>query len=125
MTDLFALADRRLDWLSTRQATIAENVANANAPGYRPRDLRAFTEALDSMSARLARTHVAHLSTGARDDAGGLRRLAAPGWETMVSGNAVALEQELMRAADTNRAAAVATTALRSFHRMTMANVRG
>lgn len=125
MTDLFALADRRLDWLATRQSTIAENVANANAPGYRPRDLRSFEEALGAAAPRLAATHAAHMQAGGRDESGGLRRVATRGWETMVSGNAVAIEQELMRAAETTRAAAVTTTALRSFHRMTLSNVRG
>lgn len=125
MTDLFALGDRRLDWLATRQSTVAENVANANTPGYRPRDLRSFEEALAAPPMRLATTNAAHLSSGAKDDAAGARRVAGRGWETMVSGNAVALEQELMRAAETTRSAAVTTTALRSFHRMTLSNVRG
>ena len=124
MTDLFALGDRRLDWLATRQSTVAENVANANTPGYRPRDLRSFEEALAAPPTRLATTNPAHMTSGARDDSGGVRRVDARGWETTVSGNAVAIEQELMRAAETTRAAAVTTTALRSFHRMTLSNVR-
>ena len=31
---------RRLDWLGQRQQVLAGNIANADTPGYLPRDLR-------------------------------------------------------------------------------------
>ncbi|MEK9971209.1 MAG: flagellar basal body protein, partial [Ferrovibrio sp.] len=30
---------RRMDWLGERQRVLAENVANADTPGYKPKDL--------------------------------------------------------------------------------------
>ena len=45
MDDLPILATlrSRLSYLSDRQRLIAENVANADTPGYAPRDLKPFT----------------------------------------------------------------------------------
>lgn len=39
---LLAMLKSRLGYLSNRQRVIAENVANANTPGYKARDLKAF-----------------------------------------------------------------------------------
>ena len=125
MTDLFALGERRLDWLTTRQSTIAENISNANTPGFRPRDLRAFSDVLDAQPVRLAATHPGHLASGAPDASGAHRVGPARSWETTYSGNSVALEQELMRASETNRGAAVATSVMRAFQRMTLLNLKG
>ena len=40
---LFAMLKSRLGYLSDRQRVIAENVANANTPGYAPHDLKPFS----------------------------------------------------------------------------------
>jgi flagellar basal-body rod protein FlgB len=39
---IFAMLRSRLGYLSERQRVIAENVANADTPGYAPRDLKPF-----------------------------------------------------------------------------------
>ena len=39
---LFAMLRQRLGYLGERQRVIAQNVANADTPGYAPRDLKAF-----------------------------------------------------------------------------------
>src|SRR3954453_16262309 len=39
---IFSMLKSRLGYLSERQRVIAENVANANTPGYQARDLKAF-----------------------------------------------------------------------------------
>ena len=41
---LFAMLKSRLGYLSDRQRVIAENVANANTPGYQARDLKIRTK---------------------------------------------------------------------------------
>lgn len=126
MTDLFALGARRLDWLATREATIARNVANADTPGFKPSDLKPFEDALAASGAPLARTNPLHMaSTGAQGAPGSWRAGEARSWETSISGNAVSLEQELARAAETNRAAGVTSAALRAFQRMTLAVTKG
>src|SRR5262249_23723863 len=40
---LFDLAERRLAWATRRQSVLAQNIANANTPGYKPHDLRPFS----------------------------------------------------------------------------------
>src|SRR5258705_536941 len=40
---LFAMLRGRLGYLSERQRVIAENVANADTPGYAPHDLKPFS----------------------------------------------------------------------------------
>jgi flagellar basal-body rod protein FlgB len=124
MTDLFALGARRLDWLAFREATIARNVANADTPGFRPRDVKGFEETLAAQSTRLARTDPAHFA----DTPGGVdptRVGQTPGWETTLSGNAVSLEQEIARSAETVRQAGVASATMKAFHRLALATVRG
>ena len=60
---LFDLAERRLAWADQRQAVLAENIANVNTPGYKPRDLRSFAATLDNASAVTpVRTQPNHLA---------------------------------------------------------------
>lgn len=124
MTDLFALGARRLDWLAFREATIARNVANADTPGYRPQDVKGFEETLASQATRLARTNAAHFAEapGGGDPA---RVAQTQGWETTMSGNAVSLEQELARSAETVRMAGVASATMKAFHRLALAAAKG
>jgi flagellar basal-body rod protein FlgB len=37
---LFAALSKRMSWLTARQTVLAENVANANTPGYAAKDLK-------------------------------------------------------------------------------------
>ncbi|MGH7117402.1 MAG: flagellar basal body rod protein FlgB [Acetobacteraceae bacterium] len=51
-TGFFRLADRRLAWIDQNMQVRAENVANADTPGYRPQQVEPFSAVL-SGSARL------------------------------------------------------------------------
>lgn len=44
---LFTLIERRLAWTDERQQIIAENIANADTPGYHPADVAPFAASLD------------------------------------------------------------------------------
>lgn len=116
-TTFFGVLRTRLDQLAERQRLIAENIANATTPGYRPRDLdtSAFERALASASqtgdsAALTRTHPGHLAAGgasALSGAGGGgvftagRVVTRDDSETTIDGNAVILEEEAARATET------------------------
>lgn len=111
---LLALAERRLDWLDRRQAVLAQNIANADTPGYRPRDLNGFRARVEAaLTPPLTRNHEGHLrgrpsgSDAARED----RR--AP--EAVPDGNAVSLDREAVRMAETDTAHALAMAVHRSF----------
>lgn len=92
---LFRLAEQRLAWVDRRQQLLAQNVANANTPGYQPRDLKSFSGALNSIG--LVQTSPMHINTADRT-AG-----AAPGSfaERTPAGNGVSIESELGKVADT------------------------
>ena len=45
---LFSVASRQADWLSVRQATVAQNVANADTPKYRAVDVEPFGDVLNA-----------------------------------------------------------------------------
>ena len=77
-----------------REGLLAANIANADTPGYRRRDLD-FEGVLTSTRARLDRTHPGHLSTGG--SVGGARIDLGPRG-TRPDGNGVDLDQELVTA---------------------------
>jgi flagellar basal-body rod protein FlgB len=109
-----ALAERRLHWLDRRQSVLAQNVANADTPGYRPHDLTPFQRELEGrMRLALARTQPGH-GAGSQASAAGARteRNAA---EVTPDGNAVSLDREALRIAETDTAHQLAMTVHRSF----------
>ena len=82
-----------------RQEVIAENVAHADTPGYRARDLADFATILDSGPAFSARmTRPGHFAFGADPRGFEPRDAAALGAETP-NGNSVSLEDQMLRAA--------------------------
>ncbi len=98
--DLFDLAERRLGWLDRRSAMLAENIANADTPGWRPRDLLPFTAALAQAGVAPLRTNPLHLAgTSIRDPAERVQD-----GERAPDGNAVRLDVELTKVADTDSA---------------------
>lgn len=111
---LFDLAERRLAWADQRQAVLAQNIANANTPGYKPHDLKSFSATLNSTTT-LARTQPNHLSgttgTGA-DEVVDRTHLQSP------DGNAVALDEQLVKVADTQTTHELVTTIYRTYINM-------
>ena len=91
----------KMKWHQARQGLLAENVANAETPGYRGRDLKAygFEEHMRSLStAKLetAATQAAHFRVmGTESDGFGPR--SSNGFEVTPEGNAVSLEDEMMK----------------------------
>lgn len=100
-----ALAERRIAWLEERQRVLAQNIANADTPGYQPRDLPDFSKSLAGAFG-MARTSGLHLA-----GSGGAARAKADRAATdrAPNGNAVSLDREAMKVADTDTAHALAT----------------
>jgi flagellar basal-body rod protein FlgB len=118
---LFDVASRANHWLTVRQSTIAQNVANANTPGFKAQDVKPFESTLQTMSLAMAGTRGAHMTQAESPDA---RAEIAPGegGEVLHSGNSVNLESEMSKASEVNRAYALNTSVLKAFHRMLMAS---
>ncbi|TAK49679.1 MAG: flagellar basal body rod protein FlgB [Xanthobacteraceae bacterium] len=92
----------RMQWHQERQRVLSENVANADTPNFRPRDLAPLKFDTTSAAApmgtlAMARTDAAHLVAGGDQGSGFASRKA--GTETLPSGNAVSLEDEMMKVA--------------------------
>jgi flagellar basal-body rod protein FlgB len=99
-SNLFDLAERRLPWLDKQQNLLAQNIANADTPNYQPRSLQPFAAALARAGASApARTQPGHLA-GTQGDPLQPASPTKPS-ERAPDGNAVALEGELMKVADT------------------------
>ena len=97
-TDILRLAAAAARHATARQSLIAQNIANADTPDYKARDLESFSSLYDDAGpapAPLRTTRAAHLP--APDTAPPLRAVN-PGGETAPNGNDVSLEGEMMRA---------------------------
>jgi flagellar basal-body rod protein FlgB len=104
---LFDLAERRLAWLDQRQGVLAGNIANANTPGYAAKDLQPFAETLARALPELAVTSPLHLASTA---AGGRTDPRLRPAERAPDRNAVSMEDQLTKVADTDNAQALTTT---------------
>lgn len=104
-TSLFALADRKLAWIDRRQAVLAANIANVDTPNYRARDLAPFADSLSHASLAMVATAPNHLGGTIPV---GLASSAARG-ERAPDGNAVTLDQQITKLADTDDAHALVT----------------
>jgi flagellar basal-body rod protein FlgB len=96
---LFEALKTRMNWHHQRQRVLAENVANADTPGFRPLDVKPPEPPGARM--QLARTSAAHSverGLSANDPSQSRRR-----FETTPSGNAVNLEDEMMKVAQNNQ----------------------
>jgi flagellar basal-body rod protein FlgB len=105
---LFAMLRQRLGYLGERQRVIAQNVANADTPGFAPRDLKAFTFTAQLQSqagmamVQPAQTASGHLPGGGRRIGGGgtFRSVGTPDSETTLDGNGVVLEDQMIKMAE-------------------------
>ncbi len=87
----------RMHWLQARQKVLSENVANADMPRFKPRDLRE-SGADTLMPVKVDTTNPAHLAGSLGTGGAGSR--VAQRFETRPSGNAVVLEDEMTKVAN-------------------------
>ncbi|MGR3441703.1 flagellar basal body rod protein FlgB [Salipiger abyssi] len=98
----FQLASQRMKWLGARQSVISENIANADTPEYKAKEISSFESMTDG--ARTVRglnvTNAKHIqSVGGAPD--GVRVTTdESAWEGSLDGNTVALEQQTIKAAE-------------------------
>ncbi len=101
---LFSAFKTQLDWAVERQQVLAQNVANADTPGYRPMDIKRpeFKDFLAERSGpvKLAVTHPRHIA--ARPGAAPVNRWEVQKAEAAPSGNAVDLEAQMLKVRDTS-----------------------
>jgi len=98
---LFSMVKNRLSWLTQRQEVLAQNIANADTPRYKPSDLKPYN------FKDLVRNETAQLNlqaNGANHIQGARRRLRDYStqierrpFETAPNGNAVVLEEQMAK----------------------------
>lgn len=105
---LMAMIRQRMSWLSARQNVLAQNVANADTPGFTARDLKPvnFEDLLKGATSSggaqsgMMTTDPRHISL-AQPGSPAFTDYNAPDGEASPSGNSVSLEQEMIKVADT------------------------
>lgn len=113
---LFNLAMRQNEWLSQRQSVVAGNIANANTPGYKARDIEKFDAVMDGMSS-LSTTNAGHFaSPGLQQGLAG--SIAGKSGEVMQSGNNISLEQEFLKTGEVMKQFTFNNQVVKAFNRM-------
>lgn len=112
---LFGMLKSRLGYLAERQKVVAQNVANADTPGYVPRDLKPYSFQASLMAqgsgqvyrgGRVAPTGGVQMMATATSHMGpsnapsAWRATAGADSETTLDGNAVSLEDQMLKMTD-------------------------
>jgi len=120
---LFSMLRTRMQWHQERQRILAQNVANADTRNYRPQDLAPlkFEPSKVAMAASagpasagsaggLTRTDAGHFNVGASSSGNQFQTAFGGTVETRPSGNAVNLEDEMIKVAANQMDFQAATT---------------
>jgi len=105
MSEIFDIASQYARHLATRQGLIANNIANANTPGFTPQDAMPFS--IDNIGSAKMENSVDR-----------------PQAETLHSGNGVDLDQELHAAWEVTRNYTLNNAITKAFHRIALATIK-
>jgi flagellar basal-body rod protein FlgB len=99
---LVGLLARKMGYLNQRSSVLSENVANANTPGYKAKDLSAFTfgETLSQFNGMNV-TNSRHIVPASMAGVNA-RTIKTKSFETLPTGNSVELEQQMMQVSETS-----------------------
>jgi len=105
----------KMQWHQGRQVVLAENVANADTPGYRARDLKPFKFETQLQLAQMrgvpaARTHKAHFAGALASSNSAFATDQSMGWEVTPGGNGVVLEEQMIKVSENQFDFQLATT---------------
>ncbi len=104
LTDLPVLdmLKSKLKWHQTRQSVLAENVANADTPNYKAREVERFNfERAVKLAAQsgvtMKRTNAGHVAGTPGPEGASPGAAETSSWEVTPSGNSVSLEDQMMK----------------------------
>ncbi len=120
---LFQVASEKSQWLSARQVAVADNVANANTPGYRALDVQPFSTYLNASPIALASTNHGHIAP-ADTILDSLKEVEPEAGEELLSGNTVSLEQQMINLGEVNRDFSMTANIRRAFHQLLLAALK-
>jgi flagellar basal-body rod protein FlgB len=120
---LFELTSRQAEWLQVRQSVVSGNIANANTPGFRAKDVSPFESVLKQTNMPMAATNPLHL-TDAATETYVVESGADKGAASQLSGNSVDLADELMKEGMVKRDYDLNTGVVKAFNKMMLMAVR-
>ena len=97
---IFSMLRTKMQWHQERQQLLAENVSHANTPKFKPRDLAPLDleRARQAGAPTVARTNAGHLA-GAEAGRAQFELDRRGNFEVRPAGNAVTLEDEMLKVA--------------------------
>ena len=111
---IFSMLRTKMQWHQERQRILAENVSNADTPNFRPRDLVPpkfdGRSPVAAASLVLAQTSPAHIAGANSAGTPQFRTDRRGGHEVRPAGNAVSLEDEMLKVAANQMDYQAATT---------------
>ena len=117
--DFLDLAARKLDWIDARSRLLAGNVANADTPGYMPRDLAPFVASVANARLALRRTDPNDMVGGGETEAIGIEPSSSMAGETSPDGNGVSLDEQMRLLASNDQDQNLVTTLYHRYAGMT------
>ena len=103
---LFQAMGAKMQYLNTRQGVLSQNIANADTPEYRPRDLtkvdfgEVLKEVTGSKKVRMDKTTLGHMSPGGDIHDPDNRKVRMT-YEVAPADNAVIIEEQMVEATKT------------------------
>jgi flagellar basal-body rod protein FlgB len=125
LNNVLDLAAHQASWLLSRENLVAQNVANANTPGYRTTDLSPFEAAIQTASLELATTSPRHIGIAESEFQSSPAEVATAKSDTFLSGNNVSLESEMMKGGEINRAYSLNAAVVKAFNGMLVQSAKG
>jgi flagellar basal-body rod protein FlgB len=104
---LFKALGAKMDFLNQRQRVIAQNIANANTPNYKPNDLApvdfgaVLARTTGDKTIRPERTSPMHMAVGLQNIADPKQVQNKKPYEVTPTGNAVIMEEQMIASSET------------------------
>jgi flagellar basal-body rod protein FlgB len=100
---IFAAMGQKMSYLSERQNVIAQNIANANTPGYEAMDVKkpSFNDLVRGTSGvQPTKTHSGHMTMNS-GSVSFTQEYAKKSFDVTPTGNSVVLDEQLLKMAET------------------------
>ncbi len=110
--EIFRSAGAMARHAAQRQSVVAENIANADTPGYRAKDVTTFTPISDASRTEMRATRSSHFDAGSRTTAASIILGDQSGLSP--NGNSVSLESEMFKSIEAERQHSRAMTIYKS-----------
>jgi len=102
---VFQLSQAMAQHAASRHAVVAQNIANADTPGYSSKDIVSFSKSYQSgaVSDPMKTTRSGHLANLNRDYANQSYKISQSNQSESLGGNSVSLETEMVKSIEAQR----------------------